>query len=78
LLTRSISRIIKLHQEGIPVVPDVKTRRWVVADLQRLQDGVVDAVPPLDVDRRLPSAPGNGKWALPKGMHWKAMEGVWL
>lgn len=46
-----------------------------VGDLERLQPGVVDAVPPANVDGGLPGAPWHRGRALPEGMHCGQREG---
>ena len=37
--------------------------------------GIVDTVPPADVDGGLPGAPWHGDWTLPDGVHWGQRQG---
>lgn len=56
--------------EEVPGVPDVQAGRCIVGDPEGLQAGVVDAIPPADVDGGLPAAPWHGGRAFPEGVYW--------
>lgn len=70
-LTWFIHRVLKLNQEGVSVVPHVETSVRIIAYLQRFQVRVINAVSPLDINRRLAAASWDGDWALPKRVYWE-------
>lgn len=73
-LTCALDGVVKFHLEEVAGVPGIAAGRGVVGDPERVQPGVVDTVPPADVDGGLPGAPMLGGRALPKRVHWGQRE----
>lgn len=67
-LTGLLRSIVEFHLEEVAGVPDAPAGRRVIGDPEWPQVGVVDTVPPLDIDGRLPGAPRRGDLACPAGM----------
>lgn len=65
VLTAFVTRVIKLHVEGMPIVHYVFGCRWVITDIQGLQGGIILGRLRLDVDWGLPLSIGNGEVLMP-------------
>lgn len=69
-LTGFVRGVVKLHQEGVSIVPDLLACPGVVSDSDGLEVGVVDALAHGDVDWGLPVTPRDGQGLLPHRVHW--------